>query len=487
MGGKTLVHEAGHFFNLYHIWGDDNGGCNGSDFVGDTPNQADATTGCHTGIRTDNCTPSGSGVMYQNYMDYSYDACLVMFTNEQVSRMEAALAQYRSSLLSSEGCQPVVIKNYDAELRSILAPAQRVCVPSFTPTITVRNRGSQTITSLVVTASIDGNAIETHNWTGSITSTASQTISLSPIAITTGVHSLSLSISQVNGVSDEEISNNTIVQTVQYFEPVTAVFESFENSGFPPAAWDIVNPDGSTTWQRITGVSKTGMASVMINNFDYSRVGEKDDLRLPTVNLASTLDSAFLSFQIAAATYTATSTANNVWDTLEVLVSTDCGQTYSSLYKKWGGSLVTRQEPTTTSFVPMSTEWRKDSINVSAYIGKSDLLFAFRNTTGYENNIYLDDVRLRTVTINPNLKENGFLVTPNPTAGMISVQFYPQPTNLRGVQVFSSIGQKLAEVTIGSGSVNNTYSFNLSQYPSGAYFVRAVYTDKVQTKKIIKY
>src|SRR6266542_460753 len=67
--GKTLCHETGHYFNLYHVWGDDNGTCMGTDYVDDTPNQANSTSACYTGIKTDNCTPDGNGIMYQNYMD----------------------------------------------------------------------------------------------------------------------------------------------------------------------------------------------------------------------------------------------------------------------------------------------------------------------------------------------------------------------------------------------------------------------------------
>jgi hypothetical protein len=486
-GGKTLTHEAGHFFNLYHIWGDDNGGCTGSDFVGDTPGQADATNGCTTGIKTDNCTPGGNGIMYQNYMDYSYDQCLVMFTTQQVSRMEAALLQFRASLLSSDGCQPVVLHNVDAQLRAITSPVQRLCAPGFTPAITVRNKGSQTITNLLLTTTLDGQVIETMTWTGIITTSSEQAIVLKPVTITPGLHALSITVSQVNGRNDENVTNNTLVQPVQYFAPALTVSESFEGAALPPAAWDIVNPDGGITWQRVTGISKTGSASVMINNFDDDVTGEKDDLRLPTVQFSSALDSAFLSFQLAAATYTATNTQNNIWDTLEVLVSTDCGQTYSSLYKKWGASLVTRTAATEKTFVPTATEWRKDSIDVSSYIGKGDLLFAFRNTNGYENNIYLDDIHLRTVTINPNLKESGFLVTPNPARSTITVQFYPQPANLTAVQVFTTTGQKIAEQIIGTGTASNHYTFNLSAFPAGTYYVRVVYTDRVHTKKIVKY
>ena len=102
--GRTVVHEVGHYFGLYHIWGDESG-CAGDDFrqlsaactlpasllLGDTPNQGGATSGCLTGVRTDACSPTAPGFMYQNYMDYTDDACYAMFTVKQVERMEYVL------------------------------------------------------------------------------------------------------------------------------------------------------------------------------------------------------------------------------------------------------------------------------------------------------------------------------------------------------------------------------------------------------------
>lgn len=91
--GRTTTHEVGHWLGLYHIWGDDNGACSGSDQCSDTPNQANATSGCPSGKRTDNCT-SGNGIMYQNYMDYSNDACMNLFTSNQKARMQSVMANY---------------------------------------------------------------------------------------------------------------------------------------------------------------------------------------------------------------------------------------------------------------------------------------------------------------------------------------------------------------------------------------------------------
>lgn len=482
--GKSLTHESGHFFNLYHIWGDDNGDCSGTDFITDTPNQAGSSSGCTIGLKTDNCTTSGNGIMYQNYMDYTFDACMVMFTNEQVTRMESAAVAYRSSLLRSNACQAPVQRNFDVVLQSINQLAQRICVPSFTPVVTIKNRGIQTLTSLVITTKIDNGPSANFNWTGSLIKLASANVLLPNLTTPIGNHVLTIYVSKPNNNTDEDPGSDTLSLAFQYFLPVTKVSESFEGTAFPPTGWDVINPDGSITWKRVTGIAKTGNASVMIDNLQYPSLKQRDDLRLPEVTLQG-VDSAFLSFEVAAAVATSFNTSGNNWDTLEVLLSTDCGQNYSTLYKKYAANLVTRTTPVTNTFIPNASEWRKDSVNLAGFIGSGDVLIAFRNTNGNENNIYLDDINVRTVTINPNLKAQGILVTPNPTRGIVTVQFFPPPTNLRAIQIYNMNGQKVAEV-LANGPANNLYNLNISNQAAGTYVVRALFSDRVVTRKIIK-
>ena len=104
--GRTATHEVGHWLNLYHIWGDDGTSCNGSDQVTDTPNQSSENYNCPAYPHTDNCSASNPGVMFMNYMDYTDDACMNIFTNGQSTRMNAALNGTRVSILSSQGCVP---------------------------------------------------------------------------------------------------------------------------------------------------------------------------------------------------------------------------------------------------------------------------------------------------------------------------------------------------------------------------------------------
>ena len=96
--GRTTTHEIGHWLNLFHIWGDDGTGCTGSDLVADTPNQAGPNSGCPT-FPSITCGNGPDGDMWMNYMDYTDDRCMFVFTQGQVDRMEASLAGPRSSFL----------------------------------------------------------------------------------------------------------------------------------------------------------------------------------------------------------------------------------------------------------------------------------------------------------------------------------------------------------------------------------------------------
>ncbi len=94
--GRTATHEIGHWLGLRHIWGD--GGCGVGDYCADTPESDDANYGCNT-----NHISCGTTDMVQNYMDYTDDACMNLFTKDQVDRFEAVLenSPRRVDLLSS--------------------------------------------------------------------------------------------------------------------------------------------------------------------------------------------------------------------------------------------------------------------------------------------------------------------------------------------------------------------------------------------------
>ncbi|GAB2767885.1 hypothetical protein GCM10027275_07940 [Rhabdobacter roseus] len=116
--GRTLTHEVGHWMGLRHIWGD--GNC-ANDFCADTPPQASESRGCPIGR-----VSCGNTNMVQNYMDYSDDACMNIFTNDQKSRMRTVMAvsPRRSTLMQSNLCGTFVANppqpNFRAETQQVL-------------------------------------------------------------------------------------------------------------------------------------------------------------------------------------------------------------------------------------------------------------------------------------------------------------------------------------------------------------------------------
>lgn len=96
--GRSATHEIGHFLNLRHIWGD-TPDCSGSDFVDDTPNAETPNFGKPTFPHV-TCNNGPNGDMFMNYMDYSDDDSMFMFSPGQVSRMHTTLDGPRKSLVS---------------------------------------------------------------------------------------------------------------------------------------------------------------------------------------------------------------------------------------------------------------------------------------------------------------------------------------------------------------------------------------------------
>jgi hypothetical protein len=101
--GRTATHEVGHWLGLKHLWGDTN--C-GSDDVDDTPSQLSYNFNCPSFPHVTSCSPNNNGDMFMNYMDFTNDACMNMFSTGQKRKMRGmfALNNSRNSFLNSFAC-----------------------------------------------------------------------------------------------------------------------------------------------------------------------------------------------------------------------------------------------------------------------------------------------------------------------------------------------------------------------------------------------
>src|SRR5690606_18344634 len=135
--GRTLTHETGHWLNLIHIWGDDGNACTGTDNVNDTPNQAGPHYGT-PGFPYISCNNGPNGDMFMNFLDYTDDFVMNIFTAGQSQRMNAALSSLRTPLLTSNGCQAVTAA-IDLKLSEIKNASGVFCADSIKPSVEVKN------------------------------------------------------------------------------------------------------------------------------------------------------------------------------------------------------------------------------------------------------------------------------------------------------------------------------------------------------------
>lgn len=487
--GRTLTHEIGHFFGLRHIWGDDGGNCSADDGVADTPLQGGETYGCPSGVQTDNCATTAPGYMYMNFMDYVNDACMILFTTGQVDRMRNALDAQRVSLLSSDGCVPVSLRNVDAGVSEVQQPAGYRCEAGQIPLVTLKNRGFDPLTSVTIRYTVNNGPPTDHSWTGNLASLAQTGVTLPGFQAAQGAFTFKAWTVNPNGEADQQPENDTASASFNYRPPAAMPFtESFEGSAFPPDGFTIRNPDRSFTWERaFTGSGGAGASgrSAMVRNLGYATNNEADDLIGPVVD-ATGADSVFVGFDVAAAAATALNVTGNAWDTLEVLITLDCGQTFIPTgYKKWGASLVTRKTPTDTEFVPTASEWRRDTVDLTPFVKGQPFRVVFRNTTNYENNVYIDQVNIFKKDVNADLASRGILIWPSPFRSQFYIEFSNWPDDLKGIAVYDAAGRQVyrQQPVIRSG---NRATIDLVNAANGVYFVTLFYSQQVRTYKIVK-
>ncbi|HEX6334808.1 MAG TPA: choice-of-anchor J domain-containing protein, partial [Flavisolibacter sp.] len=423
--GKTAVHEIGHYFNLLHPWGDNNSGnptCTLDDGCSDTPLSSGPNGGCPSGPVTNSCSPTAPGIMWQNHMDYSDDACMVLFTAQQTARMETALinAPDRNTLLSSNGCSPAVAPPNDASIDAIITPASgsATCSTSVAPVVRLKNIGSNTLTSATITVSINGAPQAPYLWTGSLAQNATTDITLPSITLPTGTNNITVTSSLPNGATDGDPTNDSKTAQVTLATATSLpLTETFESPAFPANQWTVLNPNGDFTWQK-TSPGKNSASSMYINNYDTDGTNRIDDFRSRPIS-TSGVTSFVISFDLAHKNYP----QNGYHDTLSVLVSSDCGATYQTVYKKWGTALATAGSSSAAYTSPASSDWRNEIVTVSGSIlNAGQVIVVFRNTSRYGNNIYIDNINILV----PGMRDMKLDAIVQPTALSCSNSIMPQ-------------------------------------------------------------
>ncbi len=409
--GRTTSHEVGHFLGLRHIWGD--GDCSLDDFVVDTPLASVESIGCPTSKST-----CGTLDMFQNYMDYTDDACMNLFTNGQKERMQIVLGESprRASLLTSPGLLDPSVANLDLGIKQIITPVNGICTSEISPSITVRNYGSDVITNMKIELWINDSLIDTRSEVSNLNNLDILNIFFKTMPVpSSGLADFEYKIVEVNFTNDGNPLND--IKLVQIFIaeflaiPFVEPFYSF------PTNWQIKNADNGNTWRLAKGPSWNPSNTAMALDFQRStNPGEEDILTTPVVNLSG-LTEAYLQFDYAY-NYT-----NNSADRLRIAGSIDCGNSYNFIiFDKSGNTLSTVPE-SDLEFTPGSRlDWKREVINLGVFVGEPSLQLAFIGTSDLGNSLFIDNVSI----VNKSYYNAGIKGITSPSLAFCEESIFPE-------------------------------------------------------------
>ncbi|WP_343636461.1 PKD domain-containing protein [Fluviicola sp.] len=399
--GRTATHEIGHWLGLRHIWGD--GGCTVDDYCNDTPEAAAANYGCPT---INSCTnaPDPGNDMVENYMDYTDDACMNIFTNDQKQRMRAVLegSPLRLSLINSDACTPP--NPSDASVTDVFAPVGDNCAGPITPSVQLKNRGSNNLTSATISYKVDNGTAVTYSWTGNLAPNSTATVALPAFTAPLGVHSFRAYSTLPNGIADPyTVYDTSGIDFVVSNGIMPNYTQDFEAQSFPPdVRWRVDNVNGDCyKWTPASGMSSTGTFINNIAELPFFGDGStsNEDLYTPVFLLPCNATAATLKFDVA---YRKRVAASN--DQLIVQISTDCGATWTNVYSKSGNVSPYLWQNSTllaTEYYPtVATDWRTETISLMSYVGTTskNLMFRFRGVSNNGNNIFIDNVKFEGTT-----------------------------------------------------------------------------------------
>lgn len=472
---RVLTHEVGHWLDLYHVFGNNGAGidCSGDDQVGDTPQTIGYT------ICPDKNNPAeyqtcnvGVDENFQNYMDYSY--CCRMFTAGQGQRMQA-------SLQSSISMRNNLWTNANLIATGVVNPVSP-CIPM----ADFKANRKQTCVGVPVTfsdASWNGTPT-TYTWSfaGGNPATSS---AASPVVTYTSVGSKSVSYTCANSAGTASPVNksnfiNVISGTAQYTTPY---MEGFETTPIPNNDWTVENSSGGAFWEQSADASRTGIYSAKLPRVNNTRLNVSSMIS-PSIDL-SLIAGTNLVFQVAAAE----SNPNHI-NKLSVSISTDCQQTWTTIYSKFGSTLLTTTN-TASPFIPASNEWRQETVSLSPFLGAPSAYFKFsyaRDTIPGPNNIFIDDIWIYSpMDVATYATEFKLKVFPNPSQGAFTISFDIGNKSDAKVELRDVLG-RYVQIKGAEDLKPGNYQFTFGEDEKirpGVYFLSLILEGKQITRKLI--
>ena len=373
------------------------------------------------------------------------------------------------------------------------------CNYAFTPSVNFTNNGSVPVTTVTAEYTINGGGAvsQTYN-TAPINMGQTVAINFPAGTLAPGTSTVQYSITDVNSgglfssgpnnMAPEEYSKLTVTGAaapmVEGFENGAAV--TFDRSG-TNGLFDDAGAAGLTNFSMIDGVlggltNPTGgnaaSARSLMFRFYNLNGSEQMNFVLQKVNLTTgsqvTFNHSYKQYQ-----------AEN--DRLEVMVSTDCGATWTTEFNEAGATLMTEPAATAQFYPQAASEWDPNTVSLGAYDGMNDVIVMFRGTSAYGNNLFVDDINITSggvSVLDLNFDVANVEIMPNPVNNKMVVNFTAASDNanivIRNVQ-----GQTVKELANHTVIGENSVAINTTELPAGIYTLTIVSDVDATTKRFV--
>ena len=381
----------------------------------------------------------------------------------------------------------------DLEVFELDAPA-RTCSASVAPRALIRNAGSDTITSAIFAITLNGQA-QPFVWNDSLLPFQHKIVTLPTLLLASGQNILEVRVDTIDGVLDTYTSNNDKIDTFEYVSrgtslPISEGFEesTFSSEIFPPPGWLL--QEAGDVWSPwfLDTVKKSGTFSAGAFNSPYifDNVGRAEGLLSPVLDL-TTIPNPQMSFDLTYNYDRLYSTT--LADTLDILISTDGGVTYTSLFRKAGAALATFASPIINPqsindqiIAPQDSNWRHYAIDLGPYASAPEAIVKFNYISGLGGTIYIDNVDftgpLSSVPVSIPIS---YRMYPNPATDRITVA--GDPSSQVKITVMDVAGR---HVLSAEGMTDGSGEFLLDTHAliAGVYFVRTSIGHFARTEKL---
>jgi PKD repeat protein len=465
--GRTLTHEVGHWLGLYHTF---QGGCrtnnNFTDRVNDTPPVEESSSGCPTNANTCSNDNPNEMDMVENYMDYSNGSCMNAFTEGQKTRMNNNLnnSSTRGRNIASDNliatgvntnpsCGPIA-DFWVEEQRFVICPGSKLNFKDW---------------------SYNGEITE-RLWTFEGGTPYQSTFENVEVTFAeAGTYEVTLEVSNAQG--SNSLTRTAFITVLPEDALVKAPFGQDFAESTSTIGWSLEKDAENYGWSRTTSTGYSGNTSLEAAIDQFSASGSRYSLTLPPLDLSNHGTPISLNYKYAYGRSNTTST-----EILFVLVSTNCGQTWTTM-KVYNAANGLATGPTQVGWRPSNVDdWARNSIDLTNYSTENNILFRFDVIGQSGNSVFIDDINIGQYHLSTEdlILDTKFQVYPNPAKDIVNYSFNASVKNIE-VSLTDISGRVISTETINQ----NTGSINTSQLANGVYNIQAMVEGVRVSKKLI--